>query len=130
MLGKTYTLCSARAIDCRARLEALLLIRPAACVEADHADLAQAAEKQHDPIILTQHDEGNKILEGECAMPNTYTAITKQDSGWWIGWIEAIPGINCQEHSRESLLASLKETLLEAVEGIRQSPETKAAAPC
>ncbi|WP_417911235.1 type II toxin-antitoxin system HicB family antitoxin [Candidatus Electronema sp. PJ] len=47
-------------------------------------------------------------------MPNTYTAVTKQDGGWWIGWIEEIPGINCQEYTRESLLASLRETLLEA----------------
>jgi predicted RNase H-like HicB family nuclease len=53
-------------------------------------------------------------------MPNTYTAVTQQDGGWWIGWIEEIPGINCQEHTREGLLASLRETLLEAVAFNRQ----------
>ena len=49
-------------------------------------------------------------------MPNTYTAITQQDGDWWIGWIEEIPGVNCQEKTREELLESLKVTLKEALE--------------
>ena len=49
-------------------------------------------------------------------MPNTYTAVTKQDDDWWIGWIEEVPGVNCQERTREELLASLKVTLSEALE--------------
>jgi len=49
-------------------------------------------------------------------MPNTYTAVTKQDDDWWIGWIEEVPGVNCQERTREELLASLKVTLAEALE--------------
>lgn len=49
-------------------------------------------------------------------MPNTYTAIIKQDGKWWIGWIEEIPGVNCQEHSRKELLESLKMMLKEALE--------------
>ncbi len=48
-------------------------------------------------------------------MPNTYTAIVKQDGKWWIGWIEEIPGVNCQEHSRKELLESLKMMLKEAL---------------
>jgi len=47
-------------------------------------------------------------------MPNTYTAVTKQDGEWWIGWIAEIPGVNCQERTRAELLASLKATLAEA----------------
>jgi predicted RNase H-like HicB family nuclease len=53
-------------------------------------------------------------------MPNTYTAVTKQDGDWWIGWIEEVPGVNCQERSREELLTSLKESLSEALEFNRQ----------
>jgi predicted RNase H-like HicB family nuclease len=49
-------------------------------------------------------------------MDQTYTALIKRDAGWWIGWIEEIPGINCQESSREELLASLRITLQEALE--------------
>jgi hypothetical protein len=49
-------------------------------------------------------------------MANTYTAVTMQDGGWWIGWIEEVPGVNCQERTRDELLASLRTTLAEALE--------------
>jgi len=49
-------------------------------------------------------------------MNQNYTAVIKQDSNWWIGWIEEVPGVNCQEDSREALLKSLRETLVEAIE--------------
>ncbi|MEA1927352.1 MAG: type II toxin-antitoxin system HicB family antitoxin [Candidatus Auribacterota bacterium] len=53
-------------------------------------------------------------------MPNTFTAITKKDGDWWIGWIEEVPGVNCQEPTRKELLVSLKETLKEALEFNRE----------
>ncbi len=53
-------------------------------------------------------------------MKNNYTAVVKQDGDWWIGWIEEIPGVNCQEATREELLESLKITLREALEFNRQ----------
>ncbi|MFQ5660953.1 MAG: type II toxin-antitoxin system HicB family antitoxin [Gammaproteobacteria bacterium] len=49
-------------------------------------------------------------------MNTQYTAIIKQDKEWWIGWIEEVPGVNCQEASREQLIESLQETLQEAIE--------------
>ena len=49
-------------------------------------------------------------------MTQTYTAVIKQDANWWIGWIEEVPGVNCQESSRATLLLSLRETLAEAIE--------------
>lgn len=49
-------------------------------------------------------------------MNNVYTAVIKQDGDWWIGWIEELPGINCQEATRDELLESLKITLEEALE--------------
>ena len=45
-----------------------------------------------------------------------YTAVVKNEGDWWIGWIEEVPGINCQEATRDELLDSLKTTLLEALE--------------
>lgn len=44
-----------------------------------------------------------------------YTAVIKQDGPWWIGWIEEIPGVNCQEETREALILGLKEALGEAL---------------
>jgi predicted RNase H-like HicB family nuclease len=61
-------------------------------------------------------------------MANTYTAITKQEGGWWIGWIEEVPGVNCQEHTRQELLDSLRITLKEALEFNREEA-IQAAAP-
>ncbi len=49
-------------------------------------------------------------------MSQTYTAVVKQDGPWWIGWIEEVPGVNCQERTREGLLETLRVTLLEALE--------------
>lgn len=53
-------------------------------------------------------------------MNTHYTAVVKQESDWWIGWIEEIPGVNCQERTREELLESLRLTLREALEFNRQ----------
>ncbi len=61
-------------------------------------------------------------------MGNTYTAVTKKDGEWWIGWIEEVPGVNCQERTREELLVSLRTTLAEALELNRQEA-IQAAAP-
>ncbi|MYD59457.1 MAG: type II toxin-antitoxin system HicB family antitoxin [Gemmatimonadetes bacterium] len=49
-------------------------------------------------------------------MNQTYTALIQQRGDWWIGWIEEIPGVNCQERTREELLDSLRITLREALE--------------
>ena len=47
---------------------------------------------------------------------SNYTAVVKQEDHWWIGWIEEVPGVNCQEGSREESLESLKITLRETLE--------------
>jgi predicted RNase H-like HicB family nuclease len=51
---------------------------------------------------------------------NRYTAVTKQDGDWWIGWIEEVPGVNCQEQTKEKLLESLSVTLKEALKFNRE----------
>ena len=48
-------------------------------------------------------------------MNNEYTAVIKQDGDWWVGWIEEIQGVNCQEATCCELLDSLKITLQEAL---------------
>ncbi len=53
-------------------------------------------------------------------MKNTYTALVRQDGGWWIGWIEEVPGTNCQAQSREELLDDIRITLQEALAFNRQ----------
>ena len=56
-----------------------------------------------------------------------YTAIVEQSGNDWIGWIEEIPGVNCQESSREELLDTLRITLAEALELNRADARAAAA---
>lgn len=49
-------------------------------------------------------------------MNTQYTAVVKQQTDCWIGWIEEVPGVNCQEPTRKELLKTLRVTLREALE--------------
>ncbi|MHC4874157.1 MAG: type II toxin-antitoxin system HicB family antitoxin [Planctomycetota bacterium] len=56
-----------------------------------------------------------------------YTAVIKNDGEWWYGWIEEVTGVNCQEKSKPDLLATLKETLQEAIKMNREEAINAAA---
>ncbi len=56
-----------------------------------------------------------------------YTAIVQKSGDWWIGWIEEVPGVNCQEATREELLDTLRVTLHEALESNRADARSAAA---
>ncbi len=49
-------------------------------------------------------------------MNNEYTAVIKNEDNWWIGWVEEVPGVNCQESTRKELVDSIRITLKEALE--------------
>ena len=49
-------------------------------------------------------------------MTNQYTAVIQSDGAWWIGWLEEIPGVNCQAESRDKLVENLKSALAEMLE--------------
>lgn len=49
-------------------------------------------------------------------MNTQYTAIIGKEGNWRIGWIEEVPGVNCQEANREELIETLRITLKEALE--------------
>ena len=51
-------------------------------------------------------------------MTSNYTAIVKKDGAWWLGWMEEVPGVNAQEKTKSKLMASLKEVLAEALDGL------------
>ncbi len=48
-------------------------------------------------------------------MQQSYTAVYRQDDGWWLGWVKEVPGVNCQERSFDDLKRSLTLTLREAL---------------
>ena len=49
-------------------------------------------------------------------MKDSYSAVIKQSGSWCIGWIEEVPGVNCQEPTKQELIETLKVTLQEALE--------------
>jgi predicted RNase H-like HicB family nuclease len=59
-------------------------------------------------------------------MNNEYTAVIKRDGEWWLGWVEEVPGVNCQESSYDELVESLRITLREALEFNKQDALTSA----
>jgi len=59
------------------------------------------------PISEVYSIDHGKTKQGE--------EIPHQYGGWWIGLIEIVPGVNCQERTHEELLGSLKSTLIEAM---------------
>lgn len=61
-------------------------------------------------------------------MNNEYTAVVKNENNWWIGWIEEVPGANCQEPTHKELMESLRMTLKEALEFNRNDALSAAGA--
>jgi predicted RNase H-like HicB family nuclease len=59
-----------------------------------------------------------------------YTAIVQREGGWWIGWVEEVPGVNCQEATRDALLETLRITLQEALEINRADARSAASEHC
>jgi hypothetical protein len=60
-------------------------------------------------------------------MNTQYSAVVKQECDWLIGWIEEVPGVNCQEPSKQALLESLSVTLRESLE---LNPDEAISAAC
>ena len=48
-------------------------------------------------------------------MQQNYTAVIQQSDGWWIGWVQEISGVNCQERTRAELIVALEITLRETI---------------
>jgi predicted RNase H-like HicB family nuclease len=49
-------------------------------------------------------------------MKRPFTAVIKQDEGWWIGWVAEIPGVDSQSRTHVELLKNLRSALKEALE--------------
>jgi len=57
---------------------------------------------------------------------NKYTAAIQRDGEFWIGWIQEVPGVNSQGHSRQELLENLQSALKEALEMNREEAQRAA----
>lgn len=53
-------------------------------------------------------------------MRNEFTAVIKRDSGWWIGWVQEVPGVNSQGKTKTELMKNLRSALSEVLEFNRE----------
>ena len=60
-------------------------------------------------------------------MKREFNALIKKDAGWWIGWVEEIPGVNSQGKTKAELLKNLESALREALEFNRDEARSAAA---
>ena len=49
-------------------------------------------------------------------MVNQFTAVFEQDEGWWIGYVEELPGANTQGETLEEARENLKEAVQLVIE--------------
>ena len=66
-----------------------------------------------DLLLLWQRYSARLLTE---KATQTYTALIRESEGWWIGWILEVPGVTCQERTRNELLDTLQITLREILE--------------
>ena len=60
-------------------------------------------------------------------MRASFTAVIQRAGGWWIGWVEEVPGVNSQGATREELIDNLRDALEEALEMNREDARSAAA---
>ena len=72
----------------------------------------QALEVEFRVLPKTPHE----LSHQEKKATQTYTALIRQNEGWWIGWIQEVRGVTCQERTKSELLDTLQTTLREALE--------------
>jgi len=53
-------------------------------------------------------------------MAHIYTALIQQRGDWWVGRIQEVSGVNCQERTRKKLIETLESTLRETLEANAQ----------
>ncbi len=54
-----------------------------------------------------------------------FTAVFQRDEGWWIGYVEELPGANAQERTLEEVRDSLREAVSDVLEANRELTRTE-----
>lgn len=56
-------------------------------------------------------------------MENRFTAVFQQEGGWWIGYVEELPGANTQGRTLEETRQNLKEAVRLIIQANRKLAE-------
>ena len=54
-----------------------------------------------------------------------FTAVYQRDEGWWVGYVEELPGANAQERTLEEARGSLREAVADVLEANRELTRTE-----
>jgi transcriptional regulator with XRE-family HTH domain len=61
-----------------------------------------------------------ELLRDLASPAGPFTAVFEQDGGWWIGYVEELPGANAQGETLEECRESLKEAVALVLETNRE----------
>ena len=53
-------------------------------------------------------------------MEGKFTAVFEKDEGWWIGYIEELPGANTQGKTLDEVRENLREAVVMIIEANRE----------
>ena len=62
-------------------------------------------------------------------MTTMFTAIYQQDSDWWVGYVEVLPGANTQGATLDEARENLKEAAALIIEANRELAQRGADSP-
>ena len=62
-------------------------------------------------------------------MTTMFTAIYQQDSDWWVGYVEELPGANTQGATLEEARENLKKAVALIIEANRELAQRGADSP-
>ena len=66
--------------------------------------VVRPVDRAYDPTMALQLQTGS------------YTAAIRRSGEWWIGWVEEVPGVNAQAHTREELMDNLRVALADIID--------------
>lgn len=87
------------------------------------ADALNIDRQELTSFLLRNPVEHSELAElGEVG---PFTAVYQQDEGWWIGYVEELPGANAQEETLEEARESLVEAIRDVLEANRELTRTE-----
>jgi transcriptional regulator with XRE-family HTH domain len=88
------------------------LTRLAGALGVKPGELTGFVSTVHQPIRAGQND-------------GPFTAVYQEDEGWWVGYVEELPGANAQERTLGECRESLKEAVSDVLEANRELTRTE-----
>lgn len=79
----------------------------------------------HELTSLAAHPSVGLPNEAPVETSVPFTAVYERDGGWWIGYVEELPGANTQERTLDEARQSLREAVRDILEANRELTRTE-----